>query len=72
MLDKHHLKRLPGIPALTSSPCQYEKSLLDCETVLIQSGEAGLLLEIDRANFKRMLTKASASSFGQEVKAISP
>lgn len=72
MLDKHHLKRLPGIPALTSSPCQYEKSLLDCETVLIQSGEAGLLLEIDRANFKRMVNKASASSFGQEVKAISP
>lgn len=26
MLDKHHLKTLPAIPALTSSPCQYEKA----------------------------------------------
>ncbi|MEZ1436123.1 HDOD domain-containing protein [Pseudomonas shirazica] len=72
MLDKHQLKALPGIPALTSSPCQYEKSLLDAETVFIQSGEAGLLLEIERAHFKRMLVKASASSFGHEVEAISP
>ena len=72
MLDKHQLKALPGIPALTSSPCQYEKSLLDAETVYIQSGETGLLLEIERAHFKRMLAKASASSFGQEIEAISP
>ena len=72
MLDKHHLKALPGIPALTSSPCQYEKSLLSAETVYIQSGESGLLLEIERAHFKRMLAKASESSFGQEVEAISP
>ncbi|MGS7251256.1 HDOD domain-containing protein [Pseudomonas sp. SK] len=72
MLDKHQLKALPGIPALTSSPCQYEKSLLDAERVYIQSGETGLLLEIERAHFKRMLVKASASSFGLEVEAISP
>ncbi|WP_406820396.1 HDOD domain-containing protein [Pseudomonas sp. KnCO4] len=72
MLDKHQLKALPGIPALTSSPCQYEKSLLDAERVYIQSGETGLLLEIEHAHFKRMLAKASASSFGIEVKAISP
>lgn len=72
MLDKHQLKALPGIPALTSSPCQYEKSLLDAEHVYIQSGETGLLLEIEHAHFKRMLAKASASSFGIEVKAISP
>ena len=38
MLDKHHLKALPGIPALTSSPCQYEKALRDTATVCIQSG----------------------------------
>jgi HD-like signal output (HDOD) protein len=30
------------------------------------------LLEIERAHFKRMLAKASASSFGQQVEAISP
>lgn len=72
MLDKHQLKVLPGIPALTSSPCQYEKSLLDVEQVFIQSGETGLLLEIEREPFKRLLAKASASSFGQDVKAIRP
>ncbi|AYG47339.1 HDOD domain-containing protein [Pseudomonas sp. Leaf58] len=72
MLDKHQLKALPGIPGLTSSPCQYEKSLLGVDTVYIQSGEAGLLLEIEHAHFKRMLAKASASSFGQDVEAINP
>ncbi|BCJ04484.1 hypothetical protein PRtIB026_A04830 [Pseudomonas sp. RtIB026] len=70
MLDKHHLKALPAIPALTSSPCQYEKSLLDNETLLIQSGEAGLLLEIGRTAFKKMLFKASASTFGQQISDI--
>ncbi|MEX5589074.1 HDOD domain-containing protein [Pseudomonas urmiensis] len=72
MLDKHQLKNLPAIPALTSSPCQYEKSLLDVETVRIHSGEAGLLLEIEQKNFKKLLAKASASSFGQELKDIRP
>ncbi|MFV3404058.1 MULTISPECIES: HDOD domain-containing protein [Pseudomonas] len=72
MLDKHHLKTLPAIPALTSSPCQYEKSLLDNETVLIQSGETGVLLEIGHTAFKKMLAKASASSFGLEVTSIRP
>ncbi|MDF0733365.1 HDOD domain-containing protein [Pseudomonas entomophila] len=70
MLDKHALKALPGIPALTSSPCLYEKSLLDANTLLIESGEKGVLLEIKRDDFKRMLTKASAGNFGVEVKDI--
>ncbi|WP_449430548.1 HDOD domain-containing protein [Pseudomonas putida] len=72
MLDKHNLQTLPGIPALTSSPCQYEKSLLDADTLLIQSGETGLLLEIERSAMRKLLAKASASSFGQEVKDIRP
>jgi prolyl-tRNA editing enzyme YbaK/EbsC (Cys-tRNA(Pro) deacylase) len=32
MLDKHHLKALPAIPALTSSPCLYEGKLLEQST----------------------------------------
>ncbi|HDS1736460.1 MULTISPECIES: aminoacyl-tRNA deacylase and HDOD domain-containing protein [Pseudomonas] len=72
MLDKHHLKALPAIPALTSSPCLYEERLLDAHTLLIQSGEAGLLLEIERGPFKRMLIKASAGNFGQKVEDIRP
>ncbi|MCO7514675.1 aminoacyl-tRNA deacylase and HDOD domain-containing protein [Pseudomonas guariconensis] len=72
MLDKHGLKALPGIPALTSSPCLYEESLLHADKLLIQSGESGLLLEIERDAFKRMLNKASVGSFGEAVKDIRP
>ncbi|WP_054925651.1 aminoacyl-tRNA deacylase and HDOD domain-containing protein, partial [Pseudomonas sp. NBRC 111142] len=70
MLDKHQLKALPAIPALTSSPCLYDERLLNADSLLIQSGEAGLLLEVARDNFKRMLSKASAGSFGLEVESI--
>ncbi|WDY57992.1 aminoacyl-tRNA deacylase and HDOD domain-containing protein [Pseudomonas sp. PSKL.D1] len=72
MLDKHGLKALPAIPALTSSPCLYEEKLLSNDTLLVQSGEAGLLLEIERDDFRRMLKKASAGSFGQPVREIRP
>ncbi|MBC3414088.1 HDOD domain-containing protein [Pseudomonas sp. SWRI107] len=72
MLDKHQLKTLPAIPALTSSPCQYEAKLLDNDYVLIQSGESGLLLKIGRDDFKRMLSKASAGTFGLAVRDIRP
>ncbi|MBJ9974376.1 HDOD domain-containing protein [Pseudomonas sp. S75] len=70
MLDKHSLKCLPALPALTSSPCLYDERLLAVETLLIQSGEDGLLLEIARDDFKRMLSKASAGAFGVEVEGI--
>lgn len=72
MLDKHQLKALPAIPALTSSPCLYESDLLNAEHLLIQSGEAGLLLDIKRDDFKGMLSKASAGNFGQPVGDIRP
>ncbi|MFS0825249.1 aminoacyl-tRNA deacylase and HDOD domain-containing protein [Pseudomonas phoenicis] len=72
MLDKHALKALPGIPALTSSPCLYEQDLLKGESVLLESGETGLLLELPREAFERLLTKASAGRFGQNVQCIQP
>nr|WP_319527047.1 HDOD domain-containing protein [Pseudomonas laurentiana] len=72
MLAKHGLKILPGIPALTSSPCLYDDSLLDVPTLLIHSGEADVLLEIDRDTFKRMLNKASAGHFGELLSSIQP
>ena len=43
MLGKHNLSLLPGLPALTSSPCLYEESLLGESTLLIDSGEPGVL-----------------------------
>ncbi|WP_442110899.1 aminoacyl-tRNA deacylase and HDOD domain-containing protein [Pseudomonas sp. NUPR-001] len=72
MLDKHTLKILPGIPALTSSPCLYEESLLEPEKLLVHSGEAHLWLEIERDDFKKMLSKASAGNFGEPVARIRP
>lgn len=72
MLDKHGLKTLPGIPALTSSPCLYEESVLKPPALLVQSGEAGLLLEIERDDFRKMLSKASAGQFGELLSQIHP
>ncbi|MCP5775834.1 hypothetical protein NL389_39010, partial [Klebsiella pneumoniae] len=46
--------------------------MLDAERLLIQSGEAGLLLEIQRDDFKHMMQKASAGTFGQPVREIRP
>lgn len=72
MLDKHGLKALPGIPALTSSPCLYEQDLVETETLFIHSGEPGVMLAIEREAFKRLLNKASAGKFGEPVKGIRP
>ncbi|WP_248803997.1 aminoacyl-tRNA deacylase and HDOD domain-containing protein [Pseudomonas sp. MWU13-2100] len=72
MLGKHSLHLLPGLPGLTSSPCLYEEQLLREPNLLIDSGEAGLLLEISSDDFKGMLSKASAASFGEPVADIRP
>ena len=72
MLGKHSLSLLPGLPALTSSPCLYEEELLHEPLLLINSGEPGVLLEITSEAFKSMLTKASAGHFGEAVSAIRP
>ena len=53
MLQKHKLGTLPGLPSLTSSPCLYEERILSGTTVLIDSGEPGLLLEISRPERSR-------------------
>ena len=72
MLGKHNLSLLPGLPALTSSPCLYEQSLLDQPLLLINSGEPGMLLEIRGEDFKSMLTQASAAHFGEPLSRIRP
>ena len=72
MLGKHDLSLLPGLPPLTSSPCLYEGSLLNEPSLLVHSGEAGLLLEMSSDAFKSMLTKASAAQFGEPLSNIRP
>ncbi|HEX8595152.1 MAG TPA: HDOD domain-containing protein [Pseudomonas sp.] len=72
MMAKHSLRTLPGIPALTSSPCLYEERLLQESAVLVGSGEPGILLQISSDDFKTMLNKASAARFGELLSTIHP
>lgn len=72
MLSKHQLAVLPGLPALTSSPCLYEERLLQEPQLLIESGQAGVLLEIPSEAFKGLLSKASSANFGEPLSLIRP
>ena len=72
MLGKHNLAALPGLPPLTSSPCLYEERLLQAPSLLIESGQPGVLLEIPTEAYKSLLSKASAARFGEPVSAIKP
>ena len=72
MLDKHELQLLPGLPPLTSSPCLYEECLLEQPRLLLESGQPGLLLELEAASFRALLSKASAGCFTAPLKNIQP
>jgi HD-like signal output (HDOD) protein/prolyl-tRNA editing enzyme YbaK/EbsC (Cys-tRNA(Pro) deacylase) len=72
MLGKHQLAVLPGLPILTSSPCLYDEQLMRQPTLLISSGEPGVLLELSTEDFRKMLTKGSAGSFGEPLSKIRP
>lgn len=72
MLGKQKLRTLPGLPALTGSPCLYEERILQEPLLLIDSGEPGLLLEIAVDDFKSLLSKASAARFGEPVTSVQP
>ena len=63
MLDKHQLGCLPGLPPLTSSPCIYDERLLQQDSLLVESGQPGVLLNISSESYKSMLGKASAARF---------
>ncbi|MGY4532110.1 HD-like signal output (HDOD) protein/prolyl-tRNA editing enzyme YbaK/EbsC (Cys-tRNA(Pro) deacylase) [Pseudomonas sp. TE3786] len=72
MLAKHSLTLLPALPPLTSSPCLYDEHLLLAPTLVIESGQAGVLLEIPRDAYKTLLGKASAARFGEPLSGIRP
>ncbi len=72
MLDKHNLQILPGLPPLTSSPCLYEECLLEQPSLLLESGQPGVLLKLDAAHFRALLGKASAGCFAAPLKNIQP
>lgn len=70
MLGKHSLSTLPGLPPLTSSPCLYDERLLQVPSLLIESGQPGVLLEMSSEAFKSLLSKASAARFGEPLSTI--
>lgn len=70
ILDRHGLKQLPGLPAITRSSCLYEEQLLQQPLLLISSGEPGLLLEVTREDFLRLLGVANAGRFGEPLSEI--
>jgi len=72
MLDKHRLQVLPGLPPLTSSPCLYEECLLEQPRLWLESGQPGLLLELEAASFRALLGNASAGCFAAPLKNIQP
>lgn len=70
MLEKHALKTLPGLPALTSSPCLYDERILQKASLYIESGQPGVLLEISTESFKTLLSKSSAARFAEPLSNI--
>ncbi|MDA7086981.1 HDOD domain-containing protein [Pseudomonas sp. SA3-5] len=70
MLAKHALRVLPGLPQLTSSPCLYDERLLQVPSLFVESGQAGVLLEISSEAFKNLLSKASAARIGEPLSNI--
>jgi HD-like signal output (HDOD) protein/prolyl-tRNA editing enzyme YbaK/EbsC (Cys-tRNA(Pro) deacylase) len=72
MLSKHCLRVLPGIPALTSSPCLYDENLLELPAVFLQSGEVGVLLELDSASFKKLVGSSSAARLAEPLSRVRP
>ena len=70
MLDKHKLGCLPGLPPLTSSPCLYDDRLLQQSSLLVESGQPGVLLELTTETFKSLVGKASAAHFGVPLSSI--
>lgn len=72
MLGKHGLADLPGLPPLTSSPCLYDERLLQAPSLLVESGQRGVLLEIAGEAYRTLLGKASAARFGEPVSKIRP
>ncbi|WP_263146305.1 aminoacyl-tRNA deacylase and HDOD domain-containing protein [Pseudomonas sp. RIT-PI-AD] len=70
MLGKHDLGVLPGLPPLTSSPCLYDERVLQQPSLLVESGQPGVLLELSSEDYRSLLGKASAARFGEPLSAI--
>ncbi|MFP3516227.1 HDOD domain-containing protein [Pseudomonas sp. SIMBA_077] len=70
LLNRHGVSQLPGFPSLMRSSCLYDEQLLQQPLLLISSGEPGLLLEVTREDFQRLLGIANSGRFGEPLSAI--
>ncbi len=71
-LAKHQLNELPALPILFSSPCVYEKSLLQHDEVWLDSGLPGWCLQLQRSDAEKLVAKASAAKLGVPLSSIPP
>ncbi|AQZ94180.1 HDOD domain-containing protein [Halopseudomonas phragmitis] len=72
ILAKHQLNQLPGLPILFSSPCVYEQSLLEHPRLWLDSGLEGWCLELEQADAKALVAKASGARFAVPLSSIAP
>jgi HD-like signal output (HDOD) protein/prolyl-tRNA editing enzyme YbaK/EbsC (Cys-tRNA(Pro) deacylase) len=63
MLDKQQIGCMPGLPPLTRAPCLYDTRLLQQPSLLVESGQPGVLLSISNADFRRLLGRARCARF---------
>lgn len=70
ILSKHQLNQLPGLPVLFDSPCIYHLELREQQTLWLQSGLPGWLLEVRSSDTQRLLEKASGARFAVALEAI--
>ncbi|GAB3473088.1 HDOD domain-containing protein [Azotobacter salinestris] len=64
LFERERLSALPGLPALIDSPCLYDERLLQGPSMLLDSGQPHVLLEIDSEVYCGLLVDASRARFG--------
>ncbi|SEI94562.1 HD-like signal output (HDOD) domain, no enzymatic activity [Azotobacter beijerinckii] len=67
LLDGARLSALPGLPALIDAPCLYDERLLQEPSLLLDSGQPHVLLEIDREVYRSLLADAHGARFGMPL-----
>lgn len=70
LLSQHQLNQLPGLPMLFNSPAIFEQSLGDEPVVWMDSGLQGWCLELDQADARVLMAKASSGHFSVPLSSL--
>ncbi len=70
VLTQHGLSSLPGLPAITRSPCLYDERLLQQPALLIDCGMPNVLLDLSPEHFQLLLSHAKPGRLGQPLSDI--